>query len=63
MLLNTIIYAALAQSLGASAATQMVTVAANNLFQFTPNQITAAPGDVVAFNFVSQVRRFINSHT
>ena len=33
----------------------MVTVAANNLFQFTPNTITAAPGDMVAFNFVAQV--------
>ncbi|KNG45456.1 extracellular serine-rich protein [Stemphylium lycopersici] len=54
MLFSTIIYAALAQSLTASAATMMVTVAANNKFQFTPNSITAQPGDMVAFNFVSQ---------
>ncbi|KAI4913538.1 hypothetical protein J4E90_005255 [Alternaria incomplexa] len=32
----------------------MVTVAANNKFQFTPNSIVAQPGDMVAFNFVSQ---------
>jgi plastocyanin len=38
----------------ASAAIMTVTVAANNKFQFTPNTITAAPGDMVAFNFVSQ---------
>ncbi|KAF2025150.1 hypothetical protein EK21DRAFT_104167 [Setomelanomma holmii] len=54
MLLNNIMYAALAQALGASAATMMVTVAANNKFQFTPNTITAQPGDMVAFNFVAQ---------
>jgi plastocyanin len=55
MLFSTIVYAALAQSLTASAATMMVTVAQNNKFQFTPNSITAQPGDMVAFNFVSQV--------
>jgi plastocyanin len=38
----------------ASAAIMTVTVAANNKFQFTPNTITAQPGDMVAFNFVSQ---------
>jgi plastocyanin len=55
MLFNNIIYAALAQGLTASAATMMVTVAANNQFQFTPNSVTAQPGDMVAFNFVAQV--------
>jgi hypothetical protein len=56
MLFSNIVYAALAQSLTASAATMMVTVAANNQFTFTPNTITAQPGDMVAFNFVAQVR-------
>ena len=56
MLFSNIAIAALAQSLTASAATMMVTVAANNKFQFTPNSIVAQPGDMVAFNFVSQVR-------
>jgi plastocyanin len=50
MLLTTIFLAAGS----ASAATMTVTVAANNKFQFTPNSITAQPGDMVAFNFVSQ---------
>ncbi|KAH7134960.1 hypothetical protein B0J11DRAFT_610997 [Dendryphion nanum] len=54
MLFNNIIYAALAQSLAASAATMMVTVGANNQFTFTPNTINAQPGDMVAFNFVTQ---------
>ena len=55
MLFSTILCAALAQSLTASAAVMTVTVAANNKFQFTPNTITAQPGDMVAFNFVAQV--------
>ncbi|KAH7083996.1 hypothetical protein FB567DRAFT_474115, partial [Paraphoma chrysanthemicola] len=54
MLFSSLVHAALAHSLTASAATMMVTVAANNRFQFTPNSITAQPGDMVAFNFVSQ---------
>jgi plastocyanin len=54
MLITNIVLAALAQSLVVSAATMMVTVAANNRFQFTPNSITAQPGDMVAFNFISQ---------
>ncbi|CAN9461043.1 unnamed protein product [Alternaria alternata] len=54
MLFSNIVLAALAQSLTVSAATMTVTVAANNKFQFTPNSITAQPGDMVAFNFVSQ---------
>jgi plastocyanin len=54
MLITNIVLAGLAQSLTASAATMTVTVAANNRFQFTPNTITAQPGDMVAFNFVSQ---------
>ncbi|KAH7555627.1 hypothetical protein J3E72DRAFT_197250 [Bipolaris maydis] len=54
MRFSTILCAALAQSLTASAATMMVTVAANNKFQFTPNSVTAQPGDTVAFNFVAQ---------
>jgi plastocyanin len=57
MLFSNIVLAALAQSLTVSAATMTVTVAANNKFQFTPNSITAQPGDMVAFNFVSQVRQ------
>lgn len=50
MLFTTILLAAGT----ASAATMTVTVAANNKFQFTPNSITAQPGDMVAFNFVAQ---------
>lgn len=57
MMLAHIVLAALAQSYTALAATKVVTVAANNKFQFTPNTITAQPGDMVAFNFVSQVGR------
>lgn len=60
MLLTSIVYAALAQSLTAHAATMVVTVAANNQFQFTPNTITAQPGDTVAFNFVAQVSHSIS---
>lgn len=55
MLFTNTVFAVLAQSLAASAATMTVTVAANNKFQFTPNSITAQPGDMVAFNFVAQV--------
>jgi plastocyanin len=51
---SNILCAALAQSLTVSAAVMTVTVAANNKFQFTPNTITAQPGDMVAFNFVAQ---------
>ncbi|KAF2684636.1 hypothetical protein K458DRAFT_442941 [Lentithecium fluviatile CBS 122367] len=54
MLFTSIVCAALAQSLTASAATMMVTVGANNQFTFTPNSVTAQPGDMVAFNFVTQ---------
>lgn len=54
MLFSNIVFAVLAQSLTASAATMMVTVAANNKFQFTPNSITAQPGDTVAFMFAAQ---------
>ncbi|KAF1928675.1 uncharacterized protein M421DRAFT_5132 [Didymella exigua CBS 183.55] len=54
MLFSTILAAGLAQAMTASAATMMVTVAANNKFQFTPNSVTAQPGDMVAFNFVAQ---------
>ncbi|KAF2107782.1 hypothetical protein BDV96DRAFT_606327 [Lophiotrema nucula] len=54
MLFSNIVYTALAQSMTVSAATMMVTVAANNKFQFTPNSVTAQPGDMVAFNFVAQ---------
>jgi plastocyanin len=50
-MLPTIIFLAAGS---ASAAIMTVTVAANNKFQFTPNSITAQPGDMVAFNFVSQ---------
>jgi plastocyanin len=61
-MLPSIVVAFLAQSLTVSAATMMVTVAANNKFTFTPNTVTAQPGDMVAFNFVSQVGpcRFLN---
>jgi plastocyanin len=62
MLLTTFTYAALAHSLTASAATMIVTVAANNKFQFTPNSIAAQPGDTVAFNFVSQVHPRLFPH-
>lgn len=55
MLFSNILAAGLAQAMTASAATMMVTVAANNKFQFTPNSVTAQPGDMVAFNFVAQV--------
>jgi plastocyanin len=55
MLFSTIVYGALAHAMAASAATMVVTVAANNKFVFTPNTITAQPGDMVAFNFLSQV--------
>ncbi|KAF1835548.1 hypothetical protein BDW02DRAFT_470877, partial [Decorospora gaudefroyi] len=54
MLFSTVVYAALAQSLSASAAMMQVTVAANNKFTFTPNSVTAQPGDIVAFSFVGQ---------
>ncbi|KAJ4354717.1 hypothetical protein N0V95_003557 [Ascochyta clinopodiicola] len=54
MLFSTILAAGLAQAMTASAATMVVTVAANNKFQFTPNSVTAQPGDMVAFNFVAQ---------
>ncbi|KAF2651784.1 hypothetical protein K491DRAFT_82382 [Lophiostoma macrostomum CBS 122681] len=57
MLFNSMLLAAATQTLSASAATMMVTVAANNQFQFTPNSVTAQPGDMVAFNFVAQVSR------
>jgi plastocyanin len=58
MLLTTIFLAAGS----ASAATMTVTVAANNKFQFTPNSITAQPGDMVAFNFVSQNHSIASSN-
>lgn len=54
-MLKKVAIAAFAQSLTASAATMMVTVAANNKFTFTPDTVTAQPGDMVAFNFVAQV--------
>jgi plastocyanin len=54
MFIPNVLLAALAQSLTASAATMTVTVAANNKFQFTPNSMVAQPGDMIAFNFVSQ---------
>ncbi|KAF2646695.1 hypothetical protein P280DRAFT_363583, partial [Massarina eburnea CBS 473.64] len=54
MQFSTVVLATLAQSLTASAATMMVTVGQNNQFTFSPNQITAQPGDMVAFNFVTQ---------
>ncbi|KAJ8116843.1 hypothetical protein OPT61_g1816 [Boeremia exigua] len=54
MLFSNILAAGLFQAMTASAATMMVTVAANNKFQFTPNSVTAQPGDMVAFNFVAQ---------
>ncbi|KAG9204495.1 hypothetical protein G6514_000954 [Epicoccum nigrum] len=54
MLFSTILAVGLAQAMTASAATMMVTVAANNKFQFTPNSVTAQPGDMVAFNFLAQ---------
>lgn len=55
-MLSSIIIAALTQSLAVSAATMTVNVAQNNKFQFTPNSVTAQPGDMVVFNFVAQVR-------
>ncbi|KAF1954208.1 hypothetical protein CC80DRAFT_476508 [Byssothecium circinans] len=51
---SSVVFGALAQSLTASAATMMVTVGQNNQFTFSPNTITAQPGDMVAFNFVTQ---------
>ncbi|KAF2826043.1 hypothetical protein CC86DRAFT_293678, partial [Ophiobolus disseminans] len=54
--------AGLTQSLIASTATMMVTVAANNKFQFTPNSITAQPGDMVDFSFVSQNHSVVSSN-
>ncbi|PVH94095.1 hypothetical protein DM02DRAFT_694116 [Periconia macrospinosa] len=54
MIFNTIITAALAQAMTVSAATMMVTVGANNQFTFSPQSVTAQPGDMVAFNFVTQ---------
>ncbi|KAH4015225.1 hypothetical protein HBI13_160190 [Parastagonospora nodorum] len=50
MLIPTILLAAGS----ASAATMTVTVAANNKFTFTPNTMTAQPGDMIAFNFAAQ---------
>ncbi|KAF3007705.1 hypothetical protein E8E13_009553 [Curvularia kusanoi] len=61
MLFSTILAAGLAQAMTASAATMMVTVAANNKFQFTPNSVTAQPGDMVAFNFVAQNHSIVSS--
>jgi plastocyanin len=58
MLLTTILLAAGT----ASAATMTVTVAANNKFQFTPNSITAQPGDMVAFNFAAQNHSIVSSN-
>lgn len=63
MLLNNVVYATLAQSMAASAAIMMVQVAQNNLFQFTPNSVTAAPGDVVQFNFAAQVSFLLPTNT
>ncbi|CAI6292113.1 unnamed protein product [Periconia digitata] len=54
MMFNQILSIALAQAITASAATMMVTVGANNQFTFSPQSITAQPGDMVAFNFVTQ---------
>ncbi|KAF2786400.1 Cupredoxin [Melanomma pulvis-pyrius CBS 109.77] len=62
MLFTTVVYAVLAQSLTASAATMQVTVGANNQFTFTPNSITAQPGDTVNFNFVSQNHSVVSSN-
>ncbi|KAF2702755.1 hypothetical protein K504DRAFT_508715 [Pleomassaria siparia CBS 279.74] len=61
MLLTSILYVALAQSLSASAATMQVTVGANNQFTFTPSTITAAAGDTVNFNFVSANHSVVSS--
>lgn len=40
----------------AYAATWQVTVGANNALTFIPSTVMAQPGDMVQFNFVSQVR-------
>jgi len=47
--------AALSQGLAVLAATMTVTVGTNNQFVFTPDTVVAQPGDMLAFNFVSQV--------
>ncbi|KAL6707247.1 hypothetical protein ACN47E_004235 [Coniothyrium glycines] len=62
MLFSTVFVTVLAQSLTALADTMVVTVAADNKFRFTPNSITAQPGDVVAFNFVSQNHSVVSSN-
>lgn len=54
MLTTNVVLAALVQSLTVSAATMMVTVGADNKPQFTPNSITAQPGDMVAFKFIGE---------
>lgn len=54
MKLSTFLTTVLAQAMTASAATMVVTVGANNQFTFSPQTITAQPGDMVAFNFVTQ---------
>ncbi|KAL5391421.1 hypothetical protein DPSP01_001290 [Paraphaeosphaeria sporulosa] len=51
---SSILLAALAHSSAVLAATMQVTVGTNNQFVFTPDTVVAQPGDMIAFNFVSQ---------
>jgi plastocyanin len=61
MKLTILIQLVLAECLGVLAAVHTVTVGANNALTFTPMSVTAAPGDTVAFNFVSQVSNVIST--
>ncbi|KAL1595656.1 hypothetical protein SLS60_009345 [Paraconiothyrium brasiliense] len=54
MMYSSIVIAALAHSSAVLAATMQVTVGTNNQFVFTPDTVVAQPGDMIAFNFVSQ---------
>ncbi|KAF9730523.1 hypothetical protein PMIN06_010174 [Paraphaeosphaeria minitans] len=54
MMYSSILLAALAHSSAVLAAMMRVTVGTNNQFVFTPDTVVAQPGDMIAFNFVSQ---------
>ncbi|KAJ4344666.1 uncharacterized protein N0V89_012410 [Didymosphaeria variabile] len=54
MMYSSIVLAALAHSSAVLAATMQVSVGTNNQFVFTPDTMVAQPGDMIAFNFVSQ---------
>jgi plastocyanin len=55
MRLSTSFLVELALSSSVYSATWQVTVGANNALTFIPSSVMAQPGDMVQFNFVSQV--------